>query len=320
MKDKMSVSKAHGANQLERYYIKSNSHRFYTVIPSGGIISKDKNGVVLYKVPYTSEYHYYPVYVAEYAIGNFDKYIETKDEKYKENFLKQIDWLVENISDRGNYGVWEHYYKLPYYDFGIPWVHGMAQGLAVSALLRAYNITNKDVFLETARKAYGVFEIAIKGGGVRFVDKNGNIWLEEYGISPPAHILNGFIFALFGVYDFFLATKEEKALNLWREGIKTVETNLPQYDLGYWSLYNLVHEHPAPLMYHTIHINQLSALYSLTGKKIFMQYAAKWEKCLNSRMNRGKASFKRGFIHLKTHGVKGCIDLYLKRKKWSKAA
>jgi len=298
---------------LDEYYIKSNPHSFYSIIPVGDIITMDKNEIVMYKVPYTTEYHYYPVYIAEYALGNFERYKKTKDEKYKEIFFRQTDWLVSNMSDNG---VWEHNYTLPYYNFKIPWVHGMAQGLAISVLLRAYKLTQKHVYLKTAKKAFCAFELDLKDGGVKFVDEKGNVWLEEYGISPPAHILNGFIFALFGVHDFYLVTKDKRAFRLWEEGLKTLETYLPMYDLGYWSLYNLIHQHPAPIMYHKIHISQLNALYLLTGREIFLHYADKWKKCLNSRIMRVRSALGRGRIHIKTHGIKGCIRTYLMVRRW----
>ena len=37
---------------------------------------------------------------------------------------------------------------------------------------------------------------------------SGDLWFEEYIVSPPTHILNGFIWALWGVHDYFLATHD----------------------------------------------------------------------------------------------------------------
>lgn len=305
----MNTKKAHYEGKLGKYCIELQ----WSIISSHKL---DKKGIILYKIPYTNGYNYYPVQIALYALGNHELYLDRNEEQCLDIFLKHTDWLVNNIVVKEGFGVWEHLFTLPYYNFDrIPWVHGMAQGLALSALLRAYNITNKDVFLETARKAYGVFEVDIKSGGVRFVDKNGNIWLEEYAILPPPHILNGFIFALFGVYEFYLVTGEKNALDLWENGIKTLENNLNKYDLGYWSLYNLVHSHPATNHYHTWHIEQLKVLYRLTDKKVFLEYSDRWQKYFDSTLNHMKASLKRAKVHLKTHGFRNCARLFIKNGK-----
>jgi len=303
-----------------KYHLEPNKHLFYTVFPKADIIIKDEKGIVLYKVPYTTKHDYYPVYVAEYALANYNKYLETKNEESKEEFISHINWLVDNIVKKEKFGVWEHYYKLPYYDFKIPWIHGMAQGLAVSALLRGYELTKEKKYLETAKLAYNVFNVFLDKGGVRYVDENGDLWLEEYSVTPPPHILNGYIFALLGAYDYYLFTKDKKAKDIWDKGIKTLENNLKNYDLGYWSLYNLTHNHPAPVHYHKIHITQLNKLYKMTKKKIFKEYSEKWERYLNSWTNKKKASLKRGLIHLKKHGIKKGLQRYISRKRWQKVS
>ena len=39
----------------------------------------------------------------------------------------------------------------------------------------------------------------IDEGGVVYADEDGHTWFEEYIVSPPTHILNGFIWASWGV-------------------------------------------------------------------------------------------------------------------------
>jgi len=303
------------SKKLGKYYI--NRERGFR-LPEGETRTIDENGVLLNKIPYTQKWDYYPCDISLYALGNFEKFLDTNKEKYKNNFLKQANWLANNISIKGGFGVWEHHYILPYYDFNrIPWVHGMAQGLAISVLLRAYQLTDNKIYLETAQKAYGAFEKDIEEEGVRYIDENGNVWLEEYAILPPPHILNGFIFALFGIYDFYRITKSEKSLNLFNEGIKTLEKNLNLYDSGYWSLYNLIHKYPATKNYHELHIKQLRVLYKLTGKDIFNEYAKKWGDYVNKPVNKAKATSRRVIIHVKRYGVK-ILKIYFLRRRWMK--
>ena len=106
-------------------------------------------------------------------------FLETKKETYKDVFLKQMDWLVDNITRKNNYGVWQHFFQLPYYEFDkIPWSHGMAQGLAVSLLLRAYQISNVQKYFNTAQQAYYAFFVDINDDGVQYTDEHGKVWIE----------------------------------------------------------------------------------------------------------------------------------------------
>lgn len=312
----MSKNNSSKTEHLENYYVemKNNIDR-----PNESVHRLDNNGVLMYKIPYTWEFNYYPVSIALYALGNFEVYLDTKNLDCKEKFLKQADWLVNNIKIKPKgFGIWEHNFILPYYDFKIPWIHGMAQGLAISVLLRAYQLTSDKKYLNATEKAYKVFEVDIANGGVRFVDEECNAWIEEYAILPPPHVLNGFIFALFGIYDFYRVTKDEDALNLFKKEIVTLEKNIQGYDIGYWSLYNLLDKTPAAKSYHELHIKQLNVLYNLTKKEIFNEYATRWEKYYRSSQNVRRAAIKRGLNHIKKYGITGSVNRYLLVKKWRK--
>ena len=102
--------------------------------------------------------------------------------------------------------------------------------------------------------------------------KRGDIWFEEYIVSPPTHILNGFIWAAWGVYDFFLATKDKAAQELFTRAVDTLRKNLDGYDLGFWSLYEQSGTRlpmVASPFYHRLHVTQLRLMYRLTGDDVF---------------------------------------------------
>ena len=99
-------------------------------------------------------------------------------------------------------------------------------------------------------------------------------------------------------------------LKVWNEGVETLEKNIEKYDIGYWSLYNLIQRHPATQAYHSLHIKQLKVLYEITGIEIFNEYAKKWEKYLNNSLNKIIANLKRGIVHIKTYGFIGIIKKY----------
>ncbi|MEF8848306.1 MAG: D-glucuronyl C5-epimerase family protein [Candidatus Thermoplasmatota archaeon] len=277
----------------------------------------DDDNILLYKIPYTENYDHYPVTIAQYGLGNYEKYLDTKDKKYYRRFLKQVEWLVDNINIENDLGVWEHYYTLPFYEFNrIPWVHGMGQSIAISVLLRAFQETKDEKYLNFAKKAFNVFDKKIKNNGVLFRDEEENIWLEEYAILPPPHILNGFIFIVFGINEYYKVTKSKKSLTIFNKCLETIEKNIALYDTGYWSKYNLLQDHPADDFYHDLHIKQLNALYRITKKDIFKFYAKKWKDYSKKPFNRYKKTFVRVLTHIRLNGIIGCIKKYKTMRKW----
>jgi len=129
-------------------------------------------------------------------------------------------------------------------------------------------------------------------GGVLFTDAKDDLWIEEYIVAPPTHILNGFIWAIWGVYDYFLTTHDPKASKLFENTVKTLAKNLNKYDLGFWSLYEQSGTRlpmVASPFYHRLHIVQLRVMQRLTGEAIFGQYADRWEAYAKDRSKRTRA-------------------------------
>lgn len=224
--------------QLGRYYLDLTD--FALNWPG----SLDQNGIPLREYGAKIGMQYQPVGIAEYALGNHDLYLESHDDRYKEIFLKQANWFCNNlVTKRINrnciFGVWEYKFDFASHRQKAPWVSAMSQGEGISVLLRAYQLTDGQKYLKCAKLALKSFEVSSKKGGVRYEDDKGFVWYEEYPADTPPHVLNGFIFALFGLYDFYQVTDDGKALNLFSQGIQTLEANLHLYDLGFWSSYDL---------------------------------------------------------------------------------
>jgi hypothetical protein len=269
----------------------------------------DDNGILLSKIPYSQIYDYDLEAISSYALINMEDYM---DAGCKKKMLDQVDWLVKNIDENGT---WKQNFKIPFYKIDKPWTNGMGQGLAISALIRAYQLTADQKYLETAKKAFAPYEKEVKDGGLVCKD-NKCYWVEECPAEPFPHILNGFIYALFGAYDLHIIKMHKGAGEIWDKCIETLERNLPSYDLGYWSRYNLVDEHPSELIFHQMHIEQLKALYELTDKKIFKEYADKWQGYLNTPYYIHKARFKRVVAHFKKHGILGAMKRYVEKRRW----
>jgi len=98
--------------------------------------------------------------------------------------------------------------------------------------------------------------------------------------------LNGHNYALFGLQELSVLTKDASHLKLYEEGLDSLCKNIHLFDNGYWSWYWLNEpKYIASAMYHNLHSIQLAALYSMSGETILekqsltFQYYAEKSSC-----------------------------------------
>lgn len=237
---------------------------------------------------------YNPIAIAQYGLGNYNLWRLAGDPARREKFFRTADWLCDHleINSKG-LAVWAHHFNWEYRDtLQAPWYSGLAQGQGISALVRAHKESGNSLYLEAAQRAFVSFQRPISQGGVAFTDESGDLWFEEYIVSPPTHILNGFIWALWGVQDYFLATADKSAQEMFSRGVRTLLHNLERYDLGFWSLYEQSGTRfpmVASPFYHRLHIVQLRIMHRLTGEPKFTEVAHRWETYARSRAKRTRA-------------------------------
>jgi hypothetical protein len=254
----------------------------------------DANGIPMLNYLGAIGPQYNPIAIAQYGLGNFNQYTATGTPHRREKFLRVADWLVANLeANPGGFRVWNHHFDFEYRTpLRAPWYSGLAQGQGISALVRAHTDTRESKYLNAAQDAFQCMCAEVNAGGVISTDADGNRWIEEYIVSPPTHILNGFFWALWGVYDLALLTNDPKAWQVWHDSLETLKKNLQKYDAGYWSLYEQSGTRlkmMASSFYHRLHIVQLQVMAKLTGDSFFQQYADRWSGYLESSLNRGRA-------------------------------
>lgn len=261
--------------ELGQYYMTFHQKAMYAgQYDSSGIPMLDYHGKI--------GLQYNPIAIAQYGLGNLNLFLKTGQDSCRQKFLNVADWLLENlVPNRFGLSVWNHYFDWDYRDtLKAPWYSALAQGQGLSVLVRAFSETGQERYLQAAKRAFQVFSVTVDRGGVSYVDSEGNVWFEEYIVSPPTHILNGFIWATWGVYDYHLATHDQLANTLFQRSIQTLAANLKTYDVGYWSLYEqsgIRMKMLASPFYHSLHIIQLRILHALTGMEIFNHYAHTWD-------------------------------------------
>ena len=234
----------------------------------------------------------FPILITQKVLGHWDQWLIKKDDKDRLQFLTLCRWLVEHQDEKGGWDTWQAY-RGPQY----PKYSAMTQGQALSVLSRAFKLTNDSRFQQTAKKAFNLFLVDVKEGGVTYFEKD-VVFLEESPSQPRNTILNGWIFALFGLYDYNLAVDDAGARDIFERSIDTLAQHLVGYDSGYWSYYNS-QEHISSPFYHSLHISQLEALFLISQNPVFKEYHQRWTHFANKFINRAHASVVKAFQKLK---------------------
>ena len=198
---------------------------------------------------------HFPTTLFQKALGHWDLWLASsqKDEGHKGAFLQIARWAVGAQDAQGGWALWPllgSSYASPY--------SAMTQGEGISVLVRAYMLTQDPVYLEAARRALGPMQKPLKDGGTCRVVPEGFL-LEEVPADDYKAILNGWVFALFGLYDYLLVEDSSEVRQMLKKSLGALVAYLPSYSAGYWSYYDLS-GHLASPFYHRLHIAQLEAL------------------------------------------------------------
>jgi heparosan-N-sulfate-glucuronate 5-epimerase len=270
----------------EYYMLFAEKADYQGVYDSVGIPQLDYHGQI--------GVQYNPIAIAQYGLGNYNLWRRGGDNSRRQKFFLITDWLCSHLElNSHGLAVWNHHFDWEYRDtLKAPWYSALAQGQGISLLVRAFKESGEQRYIDTARRAFLSFQRSMHEGGVAFTDESGDLWFEEYIVSPPTHILNGFIWALWGVHDYALATNDASASQLFSRGVRTLLHNLDRYDLGFWSLYEQSGTRlpmVASTFYHQLHIVQLRVMRRLTSEKKFSEVADRWENYTRSRAKRTRA-------------------------------
>jgi heparosan-N-sulfate-glucuronate 5-epimerase len=237
----------------------SGGSRFKSRLQSGLVL--DAEGVP--RVRYSFGTFYNPAVVARYGLAIASAYI-ADPRFHTERDLQRVrtiaNWLVRNQDSSGRW-LFRFGLALPAVRTRVnaPWVSAMAQGLAMSLLTRAHLLTGDPVYLAVAERALAPFARDTRRGGV-VASLAGRPWYEEYPSVRPTHVLNGFMFALIGLYDE--CRWAPRACRLFDVGMRSLRLRIRFFDRpgGSFPDPGAV---PAGRDYHRLHVALLTALTSV---------------------------------------------------------
>lgn len=253
------------------------------------VMELDANGVPIQRGRVFGK-AYNPSYVAWYGLVRLQRALRGQDLDGHAAFERQIEWLAANAVRRPDGAVvWT-------YDFDwiegpcvlrAPWISAMAQGLAMSALVRAHRITGKAHLLELAGGASRVFATDIEAGGVRTIEQ-GAVLYEEYPAFPAPRVLDGFLFSLLGLYDLFIESADPAVFRFFAQGVDGLAQTLPFWNFrDKWSWYG-ARRYLCPPHYNALNRALLESLARVSGNHTLDEYARTWDPRRLTPLQRGE--------------------------------
>src|SRR5262245_17862135 len=244
----------------------------------------DSAGAVLVDYGGTVGLRHNPVTTAQYAIGCYHTYRRTGSAAARRIYLNQIRYLRSHY-ETPSPGFAAYSYDFPFSYGLVPgWHSGLAQGQAISALIRYYYDTGDHTVVSLIRDLARFMLLPKSSGGLTVSSPEGGLWIEEFPSSPPSYVLNGFISATFGLYEFTRLFPDDEAaraaLNL---AIASIKRSVAAYDTGAWAALDR-HSSPYPAAnddYMIGYVWQMRTLAEISGDPFFAQLSLRWRSFLS---------------------------------------
>ncbi|MBL0056307.1 MAG: hypothetical protein IPP31_08930 [Chitinophagaceae bacterium] len=216
--------------------------------------------------------------VANYALDYDDAFLEKHDPGDREKFWHCTNRLSDSMHDHSGIGQYFFYWQQPWYpDVGIPFTSGMTSGRAMEAFVRAFRISGDSIWLDRSARLLRGFYIPVQHGGFTYPEKDG-WWFEELADSmgKTPRILDGHIYALLGVRNYWEQTKDDSARFVLTKGLEALKAHLPDYDAGHGKVYYDNQQKIADQHYHELLAGLMQELFGMTGDPIYNTYYKKW--------------------------------------------
>lgn len=239
---------------------------------------RDSDGVILFE--WQDKNYFHPVNTCHRAYALIDFYHRTGDTLYLNMLHTYVRRLISEAVEFDGAAYFPYQFDFQVHGLAeagllAPWYSGMAQGEALGVLTRAFNETGDSAYFEFAHKTFKSLQ-RLRGSAMPwtvFVDERGCFWIEEYPTAEPSMTLNGFISAIFGLYDYYQLTKNPEVGTMLKSCLNTVKNYVPLFRRkGKASYYGLTYQHYNG-SYHSLHISQLRYLEKYTGDTTFGNWA-----------------------------------------------
>ncbi len=277
----MGQSISHVNQGVGTCYSKDNVAGYYNDLTEK--VTRDEPSILVPKYHVdTGEEIFFSIGIFQYGIAAYDLFLNTKDEVYRRKLIACADWAVDNQQNDGSWITFA--YENPEHPYS-----SMAQGEGISMLIRAHIETHEEKYLLAIHRAKDFMLKPISDGGTTNYSGE-DVYLYECTHDPL--ILNGWIFSLWGLYDYYKYLSDSEVQAVLNATLASLKKKLPEFDIKYWSKYEDGKRICSPF-YHKLHIAQLTTMYDLFGDQIYKDYANKWKKYQNSFWKPKRAFLKK---------------------------
>lgn len=242
------------------------------------VFTADSNGIRLFT--FNGNTHYHPLDLSFLIYRYLYGYRHTDNPEYLDRARLYADKLLD-ISTTVDSAIYFPYtfdfplHKLKDETMFAPWYSGIAQGQALSAFVRMYRVTQEIQYLRTADKIFTSFS-RFKGSyepWTVFIDSTQLYCIEEYPLGPPTRVLNGFIYGIVGLYEYYLVTRNPHCKELLLAALTTIHTTIHLYRYPHGVSYYCLRHKIQNSRYHILHTELLGFLYQLTSHECFQTMA-----------------------------------------------
>lgn len=245
-----------GKNILRNYSYKIDGEYLFLAdvkdITKVAGIKFDENNILMANY---DGYKYNPLLIAEWGLQNYSYYKRNQNGEYLKRAKYAADFLVDNINAQG---LWTNDFDYKELNISMKrgWASSLTQGLGISLLIRMYNETKDEKYLNIAKFALEPLKKEIILGGLK--GKINGMPLYDMLNNNSKYTFSSHMFVIFGLYD--LSPYDDTAKNLFFESIDSLKYMMDKF-------YNVDDK-----FYKSIHEAQLNALCSILEVESIDEY------------------------------------------------
>jgi hypothetical protein len=212
--------------------------------------------------------------ILQYGLGCLDHYFASGDEANRTRAGSALSWLERSVRKDGSLD--NHCREL----HGQPGVafysnnSAMTLGQGISLLIRAAeaNVPGAPPAARltlAGRMCESMLQPIAEGGGALYVD--GDLVLCEYCRTDGYVVLNGWVFAILGLYDYCRVIGDKGSAHRLQTTLNTLQRRIDEFLVPRkrdWSYYDNRGRIASPI-YQVTHITQMDVLFRLTGIERF---------------------------------------------------
>ncbi|MGB9599080.1 MAG: D-glucuronyl C5-epimerase family protein [Myxococcota bacterium] len=170
------------------------------------------------------------------------------------------DYLIKNNYTKGDAILFPFKFDfIPYMPYRLksPWISAISQGLSLGLFTYLYLYTNDSKYLKIANRIFNSYKIPIEEGGfTRFYSDS--VFFEQYPAKDFIGVFNGSAVAALALWDYYVITKKEDVLLLFKKYIKWLEENVHKYE-------KLDEKYKIPITYYSLAIKRPELLFRFYG-------------------------------------------------------